>query len=114
MVLEDNERFTTLDWTDLDLTSETSSNAKFAILLLRFRPTTIGTGSYSYIGVRRNGDSPARFPRIYPHIDGLTGGEQFYAEVIVGMDSNQVIEYKIYVGTDWEIDSTIYLLGYIE
>ncbi|MBA7683357.1 hypothetical protein ES703_91721 [subsurface metagenome] len=30
------------------------------------------------------------------------------------MGINQVIEYMIYIGTDWEVESDIYLLGYIE
>ncbi|MBA7578722.1 hypothetical protein ES708_20587 [subsurface metagenome] len=113
-VMEDDGRLETLDWTDLDLNSVTSDNAKLAILLLQFRPLEIGTGSNSYIGVRKNGETPDFYPRRIVYIDGFTGGERSYTEVIVGMDSNQVIEYRIYVGTDWEIDSDIEILGYIE
>lgn len=103
-----------LTWTDLDLTAFTSGNAKFAILSLRLKPDILGTGDVCYFGVRRNGDTPTYFPRFELHLPGTTESQAQYRVVIVGMDGDQVIEYRISVGTGWELWSRITVLGYIE
>lgn len=112
-VLTDSNRSATLDWTDLDLTAETSERAKFAILLLRVSPDTVGTGTYSYLQVRKNGVASAYTPILRLMLE-VEQGTYYFECVIVGLDSDQVLEYKISVGTDWQIDSRIDLLGYIE
>ncbi|MBA7678397.1 hypothetical protein ES703_86672 [subsurface metagenome] len=115
-VMSDDNRTVGLAWTDLDLNvlTWTSDHAKFAILLLRMRSITVGSGSYSALGVRKNGTTPSYYPLVKPYIEAAANNDRFYAFVIVGMDSDQVIEYKINVGTGWEVDTDITLLGYIE
>lgn len=112
-VLTDSNRTESLDWTDLDLTAFTSSGAEFAMLLLRVSADTVGTGSYSYLQVRKNGSSSAYVPALRVALE-VTEGVYYFEFVIVGLDSDQVLEYKISVGTDWQIDSRIDLVGYIE
>ncbi|MBA7573640.1 hypothetical protein ES708_15438 [subsurface metagenome] len=100
-------------WTDLDLTANTSADAKFAILLLRFHLVAQGTGSWNLLRVRKNGTTPTYDSRIY-----LNNAEPVAVDrtlvTIVGLDSGQVLEYTIDVNQDPTVSSFIWLLGYIE
>lgn len=113
-VLSDSNRTVDLDWTDLDLTGSTSANAKFAILLLRMKANTIGTGSSCQLKVRKNGTTPAYYPEHRIDKEGITAGFYINQEVIVGLDSGQVLEYAIEMGVGWDVNSRIVVLGYIE
>ena len=114
VAMTDPPRTVTLNWTDLDLTAYTSENAKLAILLIRFRATVIGAGAYSELEVRKNGTTATSTPRLRIDGSGITAGTDQYLDVVVGLDSGQVLEYRIDVGEGWTVDSRIVVLGYIE
>lgn len=90
-------------WTDLDLTSATSANAKFVILVL-YQETTATAGDV--LGVRKNGDTPSQQPNCYCQVAGVKNA----IFVICACDTGQVIEYY---ATDAS-DTRIWVLGYIE
>ncbi|GAI05556.1 unnamed protein product, partial [marine sediment metagenome] len=104
----------TIAWTDLQLDIYTSPAAKAAILLLELHIDIVGTGNYSWLGVRKNGTSPTRRPLLQLDKAGCTAGNNHYEQVIVGLDTEQLIEYYLYVGTNWQLDVRISVLGYIE
>lgn len=112
-ILSENNVTSYIDFTDLDISSYTSPNAKFAILMLRMDADVIGTGTNSNIMARKNGTTPAYAPEL--RMGKLDTPNCFYKECLtVGLDENQVLEYKIQPGTGWTIDVRISLLGYIE
>ncbi|MFW9991892.1 MAG: hypothetical protein ACFFD4_07805 [Candidatus Odinarchaeota archaeon] len=113
-VLSDTDRTTDQDWTDLDLTAYTSANARLVFLRLRIHIDSVSTGQVS-LNVRKNGDTPSYWPLVFfTDADGRTAGGDYYAIVMCGMDSGQVIEYKIDVSGTIQVDSYIEVLGYIE
>ena len=63
--LSDEDRTTDLDWTVLDLTAYTSTDAKLALLLLSFRTRNAGTSWDNCLFVRKNGTTPSYQPFIY-------------------------------------------------
>lgn len=113
-VMTDWDRTVTLGWTDLDLTAYTSENAKLAILLLQMSAVTIGTGPYSELKARLNGNWSFDYPRLRLCKPGIVEGYCLYQEAVVGLDSGQVLEYSITVGAGWTVDSRMVVLGYIE
>ena len=90
-------------WQDLDLTSATSANAKFVILMLQHKNTCT---AQDILQVRKNGDTPACavFAR------APVTNAYFEVQVIVACDSDQVIEVYATDASDTRID----ILGYIE
>ncbi|MBA7563073.1 hypothetical protein ES708_04726 [subsurface metagenome] len=114
IAMTDPPRTVTLNWTDLDLTAHTSENAKLAILLIRFRASVIGSTPYSELEIREKGSTTVSTARLRVDAAGITAVTDQYTEVVVGLDSGQVVEYRIDVGTGWTVDSRIAVLGYIE
>ena len=111
--LKDESRTTALDWTDLNLTTFTSANAKFALLLLRFVCPVTGTAGDSRLSIRKNGTAPAEYSHIVTtHFEADWTYNHLF--VIQGLDSGQIIEYKIDVATGATVSSYIDVLGYIE
>ena len=112
-VLSDTDRTTALDWTDLDLTSATSANAKFALLFLRFHPSVSGTAGDSILRIRKNGTDPVYYNQLrISYHEGAWAFRQLF--VIQGLDSGQIMEYKIDPATDATVTAYIDVLGYIE
>ncbi|MBA7588096.1 hypothetical protein ES708_30144 [subsurface metagenome] len=112
--MDDSNRTASLPYTLLCLTPYTSPNAKLAILMLRMRPDTVGSGLYSQLFIRKNDTLPASLPRLILDKAGTSPYVYHYCQVIIGLDSSQFIEYNIWVGTGWQVDSQINVLGYIE
>ncbi|MBA7640891.1 hypothetical protein ES703_48562 [subsurface metagenome] len=112
--MTDLDRTESLPYTDLVLTPFTSPAAKLAILLLRARADTIGTGAATRFSVRKNGTAPAAYPTMTLNRLGITAGSYHFTQVIVGLDAAQTIEYWIAVGTNWQVDTRISVMGYIE
>lgn len=115
-VLTDANRTATLEWTDLDLTAATSLNANLAILKLLIIIDSIdATGDVS-IGVRKNGLTPTYYQLFRAsYANGARNGAYVVAFVYIGLDSGQVIEYRLHLaaGTvQW--DTYIDVLGYVE
>ena len=111
--LKDESRTTALDWTDLNLTTFTSTYNKFALLLLQFHPSVAGTAGDSSFGIRKNGTTPSQFNCIkIAHVEGDWAYRQLF--VIQGLDAGRIIEYKITPATDATVASYIDVLGYIE
>ncbi|MBA7688264.1 hypothetical protein ES703_96743 [subsurface metagenome] len=112
-VINDDDRTAWLDWTDLDITAETSPHAKFAILMLRLKAGTKGTGTSCELKVRKNGTTPSYCPQLKIRQETIEG-QTYYRLVTVGLDSDRVLEYTLSVGTDWVLDTDVSVLGYIE
>lgn len=112
--MSDLDRAATLAFTELDLTAQTSPAAKFAILRMRIKANTVGAGNDSYIAVRKNGTTPAAHPWLGLDKAGTTVAVYRFQTFIIGLDSERKIQYKIDVGTGWQIDTRISVLGYIE
>lgn len=112
--LNDDNRTVDLAWTDIDLSSAIGANAKAALLQLRLSTDVIGTGSASELRVRKNGITPTHSPRYRVWKEEVVNLSTGYAFVLVDVDVNGVIEYMIDVGTGWQIDTNINVMGYIE
>lgn len=112
--LADMNRTETLEWTDLDLTAHTSSDAKLAILLLRLRADVLGLDD-CLLKLRKNGTAPAANSYLALDAAGTTVLVFHHQHAIIGLDTSQVIEYSIQLGPGgWQIDTIIDVLGYIE
>jgi len=112
--VSDLNRTEDLAFTELDLTDDTSPKAKFAILRMRIKADTVGGGNDSYIAIRKNGTTPAAYPSLTLDKAAATVGVYNYQTVIIGLDSERKIQYRINVGTNWQVDTRIEVLGYIE
>lgn len=112
--VNDDDRTVDLAWTELDLTAYTSENAKFAVLMLQLKPNTIGTGSSCNVRVRKHGDTPTYVALLRIPKDGVTVPVATEEVVEVGLGPGQTIDYTIDVGTGWDIDTEIDVLGYRE
>jgi len=112
--MTDLDRTESLPYTELCLTPFTSPDAKLAILLLRARADTIGTGPATRFSVRKNGTTPAAYPTMTLNRLGISVDSYHFQQVIVGLDTAQTIEYWIAVGTNWQVDTRISVQGYIE
>jgi hypothetical protein len=102
----------TVDWTVLDLTAYTSANARMAYLQLTLVVDT-ATKDY-YLGVRKNGTTPGQFPLVRVNQGNANAADIFMGYVIVGLDTNQVIQYRIDVEAGGQCDIQIDVLGYWE
>lgn len=112
-----SNKTSSVSWTDLDLTSVTSADAKLAWLILMLTADSVGANGYALLGVRKNGETPTDYPYVVMaeslgHTGGPTSTQA--AEVIVGMDSGQVVEYQLYIAGTIQVDAKIKVLGYIE
>ena len=112
--VSDLNRTTNLSSTVLDLTALTSEKAKGVFLLLEIRADTVGSGNSSYLQLWKNDTSPVHRPTVNLDKAGTTVAVYQYEEVFVGLDSDRKLEYIIQVGTGWQVDSRIRVLGYIE
>lgn len=98
----------------LDLTSTTSANAKTAYLKLSLIVDTVGAGTTCGIKVRKYGTVPVSVPEVTVNKDEGSVGGLYVGCVLVGMDSAQRIEYFLEVGSGWQVDASIDVLGYLE
>jgi hypothetical protein len=110
----DLNRTESLDFTALDLSPYTSPKAKWAIVRINLKADTIGTDPSSFLAIRKNGTTPNYYPIVVLGREGATVAVYYRFTVPIGLDSAQMIEYRIYVGTNWQVDSRIEVLGYIE
>jgi len=105
----------TLEYTDLDLTSVTSALAKVAILLLRLNVVSITSDGIAQIMVRKDGDTPTFVPMLrLAYNNGDRAAAYRFEVVLCGMDSEQVIEYRLFISGTISVDANICVLGYIE
>ncbi len=112
-LVNDAARVATLNWTDADITAQTSPIAKFALLELTMSQVAGAVGNVSTIGVRKNGAAPAAFPQLSGRQLAVDANYQS-TFVIVALDPGQIFEYTIIVGAGSTITTLIDLLGYIE
>jgi hypothetical protein len=95
----------TTNWTNLDLSSYTTSKTKFVIITMYIKHSV----AEKYLELRKNGDTPSYTVLLYnPVADKMysMGG------ITVGCDDNQIIEYHCSVANADNL--IIDLLGYIE
>lgn len=111
-VLALTEQDADIDWTEIDLTVATSSNATMALLRMILMPRVIGTGTWILYSVRKKNDTGSgatRYTQNECHAF-VTMEEQIW----IGLDSAQVIEYALDLTTDWEVDIWIDVYAYVE
>ncbi|KKL62878.1 hypothetical protein LCGC14_2180760 [marine sediment metagenome] len=110
--VSDLNRTTALSFTDLDLTTDTSAVAVFALMGIVANTDSYSSGS-NVVHLRRNGDTPTFAPTV--HFSTVVGPEgRGDLSPIVAMDSGQVIEYEILLSGTGQYDTFINLLGYTE
>jgi hypothetical protein len=101
-------------WTDLDLTSATSANAKMAYVLLKIIVDVTSGNDYVDFDIRQNGASTTVAPELEISGAQAQAGIGYETTAIIGLDSNQVIEYQYDMGAGWTVDLYIYVLAYWE
>jgi hypothetical protein len=111
IVLDLSARTASIDWTDLDLTSYTSANAKLALLQVKFNGE-FGTAGDNSFYMRKNGTSEDKLminiPSSHPDYDSV------FMTTMMGLDSGQVMEYKLAIATNAVLYVQIVCMGYIE
>ena len=111
--LSELNRTTSVAWTDLDITAYTSAAAKFAVLNMVMALNAAGSANWNVFQIRKNGTTPTYvFECAIPYNFAVESQHRFC--VIIGLDTGQVIEYKIDVGTDCTISCTLDAMGYVE
>lgn len=115
-VMTDNNRTSSLPFTDLDLTASTSSDAKLVILLMMMHIDSISSGSGNYVDfrVRKNGTTPSRSPTVFDDGISVAAGSYRRYEVFCAVDPDEVIEYEIGIIGTVQVDTEIQVLGYIK
>ncbi|MBA7589427.1 hypothetical protein ES708_31512 [subsurface metagenome] len=112
--ISDLDRTVDLPFTELDITARTSPNAKLAIVRMDFAADVVGTGNECEFEIRKHGTTPAHYPRLTLDKAGTTVGVYHYMMTLIGLDNEQKIDYAIDVGSGWQVDSRIRVLGYLE
>lgn len=103
---------TDVAYTDLDLTSVTSANAKAVILRVLFTNTT--AGEYVQVLLRKNGETPDEAVMMSAP-DALGGNTASLTTMaIVGCDGGQIIEYSIDTETSATCTLRLAVVGYWE
>lgn len=114
-VLNKGNQDANIDWTTLDLTAYTSTTAKMVYLRMYIcYPHSAGTYT---LNVRKNGTTTIEdtSPGLRVNrFECVTEGEIYFYDCIVGMDTNQIIEYKIGVSIVAHANFVINVLGYWE
>lgn len=114
-VLTDEDRTSTLGYTDLDLSAYTSANAKLAIIQLVITLNSITGGAHADLRVKKNGTGATYGSLVYvANTNGDIAGAKDYVTAICGLDSGQVLEYAIPITGTINVTCAINLLGYIE
>ena len=99
-------------WTDLDLTAYTSANAKFAILVLWVRGQGTSRSGLTIFEVRKKGTTDFLF--LYLSTGGYVQWEWKVTQIILALDSGQVMQYALDVSGSDSTDCKIQVIGYIE
>ena len=98
-------------YTDLDLTSVTSADAKGVFMLVAMRNDT--AGEYAQCFFRKNGDTPT-YPTEFSTDDSFGANVNHKGMVAVGCDTGQIIEYKIDTESSSTVSVVLSVLGYWE
>jgi len=114
VVLTDENRTATLDWTTLDLTANTSPVAKWVYLRLQFHVDSINAGGGVTLQCRKNGTGATVIPCLTANSNNIGAGDYAYGNMWVGMDAGQVIEYKINIVGTIQVDTYLSVLAYVE
>ena len=111
IVLDLSARTASIDWTDLDLTSYTSANAKLALLQVKLNGE-YGTSGDNVLRIRKNGTSETKIYLLVP--SSRSDYDLSQAHIVLGLDSGQVMEYKLEVASNAVLYVQIICMGYIE
>lgn len=110
-------------WTALDLTTHTSIKAKFAIIKVTVKANTLcNTTGHVVVGLRQSNNTDMEPIYMYCTRSALHEGEDTGGSVvnqyIIALSDSFEIDYSLDMNTDrvpnWDVDLTIYVLGYIE
>ena len=104
-----------VNYTDWDLTADTSPDAKLVILNILIAYEIAVAGTFVFAGARKNGTTPTHYPRCWIPANA-NAGSYFENTSIVALDSGQILEYKI-DSDNWgggRVDVYLNVLGYIE
>lgn len=113
-VIIDLSRTEDLAYTDEDVTVETSANAKLVYLIVGVKPDTVGSGNYCRVRLRKNGITPSNPIELRINKNEGIVGSYKYRYVLLALDSGQVFEYDIDIGTGWQLDTYIRVAAYVE
>ncbi|GAH37960.1 unnamed protein product [marine sediment metagenome] len=102
-----------IDWTDIDLTANTSPNAKIALVRLYLRLVDGGTAGANFLGIRKKGTTDYWGVEM---TNALPDGMAVQSAGLIGLDAGQVIEYSVTVATAGtpSLRCIIFVMGYIE
>ncbi len=100
-----------VSFTDLDLTSVTSSDAVGVILSVSMRNNT--ANEYAQVEFRKNGDTPD-YPAKMTTDDSFGANVNHFGTILVGCDTGQIVEYKIDTESSSSVSVTMAVLGYWE
>lgn len=104
-----------VNFTDWDLTADTSPDAKLVILNILIAYEIAVAGNFVFAGARKNGTTPSYYPRCWLPANA-NAGAYFENTSIVGVDSGQILEYNL-DSDNWgggKVDVYLNVLGYIE
>ena len=107
---------TSVNWTDVDLTTTTSATAKIAVIQLKLTANTVGASGVCQFGIRKNGTTPTYYPIIRIDMEAPVAGGFETLVTSIGMDTGQVIEYNITMteAVGWDVTLGIEVLAYYE
>ncbi len=112
--LTDSNRTTTSGYTDLDLTANTSATAKFALIRTLMKVNSISAGGVASLYLRKNGETPGAHKSLrLASTQGDAAGAQVAGFEIIALDAGQVLEWNVIISGTIDVDTWIYVLGYI-
>ena len=116
-IAADNNRSSSLAWTDVNCTSAASSDAKAVLVRINLVITTRGGSGYVWIKLRKNGTSEDAWdiPGLYVHRDVCADSTTFKTSEICALDTSQILEWAITIsGAGWDVSTAMSVLGYWE
>lgn len=101
----------TTNFTEVDITSDTSGSTKAALLQVIMTLDSYTNGAITLI-LREKGTTPAN-PHTVVFEKPVTGGVA-HSELLIPVDTDQILEYNLVIGGTCQIDVLINVMGYIE
>lgn len=98
-------------WSDCNISAQTSSLTRIAIIMVYLHLAAVGSGDI-IIEFRKKGTTPSTMPVGVSFI-APTLGHYYYQTILIGVDTNQIFQYK-WTLNGYLVDLEFLLLGYME
>lgn len=108
-IVHEPDRTQSTQWSTVDIRNDTSNTVNTAYLNLWMQADYVGDG-YSYIAVRKLNANTITAALL---LDNVNVDVPQFEWCICGLHLGQ-FQYQIIVGQNWQVDSKIYLTGYID